>query len=145
LFRQASGEIRYRTDRDARRLVKGGWWLLRKRETVTREADQVRLRELLAANRALMSAYVLKDDLKDLWSHRHEGYARRLWHAWCRRAMRSRIEPLEAFARKLRAYLPGVLARCRYPLQTSVLEGINNRSKVMKRMAYGFRDNEYFP
>jgi len=54
LFRQASGEIRYRTDRDARRLVKGGWWLLRKRETVTREADQVRLRELLAANRALI-------------------------------------------------------------------------------------------
>ncbi|MEQ3637186.1 MAG: transposase, partial [Thalassolituus sp.] len=26
----------------------------------------------------------------------------------------------------------------------SVLEGMNNRIKVIKRMAYGFRDNDYF-
>ncbi|MEQ3637691.1 transposase, partial [Alcanivorax sp.] len=25
-----------------------------------------------------------------------------------------------------------------------VLEGMNNRIKVIKRMAYGFRDNDYF-
>jgi transposase len=29
-------------------------------------------------------------------------------------------------------------------LNTSVLEGINNRIKVIKRMAYGFRDDAYF-
>ena len=136
---------RLRADRHARRLVKGSrWLLLRNRENVTREADEVRLRELLAANRALMIAYVLKDDLKELWSYRHEGYARRCWLGWYRRAMRSRIEPLKAFARKLRGYLPGLLAHCRYPLHTSVLEGINNKIKVIKRMAYGFRDDEYF-
>ena len=111
---------------------------------MTREADQVRLRELLAANRALMITYVLKDDLKELWSYRHEGYARRFWLAWFRRAIRSRIEPLKAFALKLRGYLPGLLAHCRYPLHTSVLEGINNKIKVIKRMAYGFRDDAYF-
>ncbi|MDX7818022.1 transposase, partial [Aeromonas caviae] len=27
---------------------------------------------------------------------------------------------------------------------TSVLEGVNNKIKVIKRMAYGFRDSEYF-
>ncbi|MFZ5562275.1 MAG: transposase, partial [Pseudomonadota bacterium] len=27
---------------------------------------------------------------------------------------------------------------------TSVLEGVNNRIKVIKRMAYGFRDADYF-
>ena len=71
---------RLRADRAARRLVKGSrWLLLRNRENVTREADRVRLRELLAANRALMITYVLKEDLKELWSYRHEGYARRFW------------------------------------------------------------------
>ncbi len=136
---------RLRADRHARRLVKGSrWLLLRNRENVTREADQVRLRELLATNRALMITYVLKDDLKELWSYRHEGYARRFWLGWYRRAMRSGVEPLKAFARKLRGYLPGLLAHCRYPLHTSVLEGINNKIKVIKRMAYGFRDDEYF-
>ena len=58
--------------------------------------------------------------------------------------MRSGVEPLKAFARKLRGYLPGLLAHCCYPLHTSVLEGINNKIKVIKRMAYGFRDDEYF-
>jgi transposase len=58
--------------------------------------------------------------------------------------MRSGIEPLKAFARKLRNYLPGLLAHCRYPLHTSLLEGINNKIKVIKRMAYGFRDDDYF-
>lgn len=29
-------------------------------------------------------------------------------------------------------------------MHTSVLEGVNNRVKVIKRMAYGFRDSEYF-
>ena len=27
---------------------------------------------------------------------------------------------------------------------TNLVEGINNRIKVIKRMAYGFRDQEYF-
>ena len=40
---------RVRADRHARRLVKGSrWLLLRNRKNVAREADHVRLRELLA-------------------------------------------------------------------------------------------------
>lgn len=31
-----------------------------------------------------------------------------------------------------------------FPLHTSLLEGINNKIKVIKRMAYGFRDDDYF-
>ena len=136
---------RLRHDRPARHLVKGSrWLLLRNRENVTREADQVRLRELLAANRALLTVYLLKDDLKTLWDYRHPGYALRFWQQWYRRAIRSRIEPLKAFARRLRPYLPGILAHCRWPLGTNLIEGINNRIKVIKRMAYGFRDDTYF-
>ena len=132
-------------DSHARRVVKGSrWLLLRNRENVTRETDQARLRELLAANGALMITYVLKDDLKELWNCRHEGYARRFWLGWYGWAMRSGVEPLKAFARKLRGYLPGLLAHCRYPLHTSIPEGINNKIKVIMRMAYGFRDDEYF-
>jgi transposase len=87
---------------------------------------------------------VLKDDLKHLWDYRSVAWARRFWQGWYRRAMRSRIEPLRRFAGRLRGYLPGILAHCRWPLHTSLLEGINNKIKVMKRMAYGFRDDAYF-
>jgi transposase len=136
---------RVREDRAARHLVKGArWLLLRNRENVTQPQDQVRLKELLAANRALFTVYVLKDDLKALWSYRHVGYAERFWRQWYRRAMSSGIAPLKTFARRLKAYLPGILSHCRWPLGTNIVEGINNTIKVIKRMAYGYRDDAYF-
>jgi transposase len=136
---------RVKHDKAARKVIKGSrWLLLRNRDNVGREEDRVRLDELLAANRKLMTVYVLKDDLKELWDYRHTGYAMRFWRQWYGRAIRSRIEPLKAFARKLKGYLPGILSHCRFPLHTSVLEGINNKIKVIKRMAYGFRDDAYF-
>jgi transposase len=136
---------RLRHDRKARQVVKGArWLLLRNRGNIRRRADRVRLRELLEANRALCRVYLLKDDLKALWDYRHVTYARRFWEGWYQRAIRSRIEPLKAFARNLKCHIDGVLAHCTYPLHTSLIEGINNKIKVIKRMAYGFRDDDYF-
>jgi len=136
---------RLKHDKPARKVVKGSrWLLLRNKANLKRHADRVKLKELLAANRKLATVYVLKDDLKHLWDFVSPGHARRFWNQWYSRAIRSRIEPLKAFARKLKAYLPGILAHCRWPLNTSVLEGINNKIKVIKRMAYGFRDDDYF-
>lgn len=135
---------RLRQDHQARQVIKGArWLLLRNRENVAPK-DRVRLRELLQANRALATVYVLKDDLKHLWDYTYPGAARRFFAEWYARATRSRIAPLRAFARRLRAKLDGILGHCRYPFHTSLLEGINNKIKVLKRMAFGYRDDEYF-
>jgi transposase len=135
---------RLRDDRSARKVVKTSrWLLLRNRGNVP--ADQaVKLDELLAANRALLTVYLLKDDLKQLWRARCEQQARRRWRSWKRRALDSGLEPLKTFVRRLEPYLPGILAHCRWPLGTNLVEGINNRIKVIKRMAYGYRDDAYF-
>lgn len=135
---------RLRADKPARQVVKGArWLLLRNPENVSSE-ERIKLRELLAANRTLMVVYVLKDDLKHLWDYRYEGAAKRFWQQWYRRARRSGIEPLKKFALQLKDRLHGILAHCRWPLHTSLLEGINNKIKLIKRMAYGFRDQQYF-
>lgn len=135
---------RLRDDRPARRVVKTSrWLLLRNRENVPPE-QTVRLDELLAANRALLIVYLLKDDLKRLWRYRHAGWARRAWLDWKRRALDSGLAPLKVFVRRLEPYLPGILAHCRWPLGTNLVEGINNKIKVIKRMAYGYRDDAYF-
>jgi transposase len=135
---------RLRHDRAARQVIKGArWLLLRNRENV-RPEDRVKLRELLAANRRLAAVYVLKDDLKHLWRYSYAGAARRFFDEWYQRAVRSRIEPLKTFARNLKVRLAGVLAHCRYPFHTSLLEGINNKIKFLKRMAFGYRDDAYF-
>lgn len=136
---------RLRGDKRAREVVKGArWLLLRNRENLKDRQERVRLKELLAANRALFVAYLLKDDLKHLWTYRYARSALRFWKGWYGRAMRSRIAPLKRFARRLNGRIDGILAHCLWPLHTSLLEGINNRIKVMKRMAYGFRDHDYF-
>lgn len=68
----------------------------------------------------------------------------RAWEDWLARAQESRLTPLKAFARNLAKRIDGILAQCRWKLNTSILEGINNKAKVIKRMAYGFRDDDYF-
>ena len=136
---------RLKDDKPARKVIKGSRWLLLKNAAnIEREEDQVKLKELLKANRKLMTVYVLKDDLKQLWDYRHPGYAMQFWNQWYGRAIRSRIDPLKTFARRLKEYVSGILAHCTWPLHTSLLEGINNKIKVIKRMAYGFRDDDYF-
>ena len=135
---------RVRQDRQARKVIKGArWLLLRNRENV-RPEDRVTLRELLAANRRLATVYILKDDLKHLWEYTYPGAARRFFEEWYRRAISSRIKPLKVFAPRLKAKLDGILVHCHYPLHTSLLEGIINKIKVLKRMAFGYRDQEYF-
>jgi len=136
---------RLRGDKPQRHVIKSArWLLLRNRENIPSRKDRVRLDELLAANRHLMTTYVLRDELKHLWSFRSRGHAYRHWKQWYGHAVRSRIEPLRRFAKRLKPYLHGILSHCRHPLHTSLLEGINNKIKVIKRMAYGYRDDEYF-
>ena len=133
-----------REDRAARRVIKRSrWLLLRNRQNLTHE-QAVHLDELLAVNQPLTTVYLLKTQLKELWYAPNETIARQRWREWYRLAMESGLTPLINFARKLKRYLEGIIASARFRLQTSVLEGMNNRIKVIKRMAYGYRDTEYF-
>lgn len=131
-------------DKKARRSVKQGrWLLLRNRENLKDDQD-VKLQELLEANQPLSVVYLLKEALKSIWQCNTVKEAFANWKDWYRRIKESGIKALEAFARKLKPYVRGILASAKYPLNTSVLEGINNKIKVIKRMAYGYRDKEYF-
>lgn len=136
---------RVRDDKKARKIIKTArWLLLRNRDNLRRPEDLVRLDELLAANQALMTVYILKDELKQLWRQPSPDAARNAWQDWFGKALASGIAPLVRFARKLEPYLPGIVTSASWHLNTSVLEGINNRIKVIKRMAYGYRDDAYF-
>ena len=135
---------RLRDDRPQRRVVKRArWLLLRNRENVPL-AQQDNLNELLAANQALMTVYVMKAALKELWQPSGGWQWLSAWKGWLKMARDSGIEPLRKFAAKLKPYWRGIAARLRWPMHTGQLEGINNRIKVMKRMAYGYRDSNFF-
>ena len=63
---------------------------------------------------------------------------------WCRRADASGIAMLQRFAATLRRHREGILNSYKCPISTGLLEGTNNKIQTMKRMAYGFRDMEFY-
>jgi len=133
-----------KADKEHKGVFKGTKYLLLSNRANVLGKKRGQLDELLQANRSLSIVYILKDDLKHLWDYRSEGWARKWFEGWYQRAIESGIEPLIKFAGSLQAHLRGILAHCRYPLSTSFLEGMNNKIKVIKRIAFGFRDMEYF-
>lgn len=62
----------------------------------------------------------------------------------CALAEQSGITPLATFARNLRRHEKGIVNHAVYPIHTGRLEGSNNKIKVIKRQAYGFRDDASF-
>jgi transposase len=139
LYQQASSD-------HARRVLKGTRWLLLKNpENLDEERDELdRLREALRLNEPLAIAYYLKEDLRQIWSQRDKRTARRVLRDWLARARASGIRMLVQFADTLEAHQEGVLNYYNFKISTGPLEGTNNKIKVMKRQAYGFRDHEFF-
>jgi transposase len=131
-------------DEAGRKLIKGSRYLLLKNAPNLLRSQRKSLRELLAANKNLSTVYVLKDQLKRIWEYRHPAWARKALDQWCALAHASGIPALATFARNLCRHEKGIVNHCRYPIHTGRLEGINNKIKVIKRQAYGFRDDSYF-
>jgi transposase len=135
---------RLRHDRPARKVLRSGRWLLLRIQQNLQAGQTVYLKELLAANEPLLCVYVLRDELKRLWFYQRPAWVQKGWKQWFAQAHQSGIAALQTFAQRLKGYWHGILARCRYPLNTSIVEGINNTIKVIKRRAYGYCDEQYF-
>jgi transposase len=129
-----------------RKILKGTRWLLLKNpENLNEDADErQRLEEALRLNRPLAVAYYLKEDLRQIWSQPDRRTALRVLRDWLARARASGIRMLVQFAATLAAHQEGVLNYYRYPISTGPLEGTNTKIQLMKRQAYGFRDQAFF-
>lgn len=128
-----------------RRYLKGQkYTLLSRRENLTMEGRPP-LKTLLAANKRLNTAYLLKESFGQLWDYEREGWARRFFENW-RAALRwQRLEPYEKFAQMIARHWDGIAAYCKPENKVSLgfVEGLNNKIRVIQRRAYGLRDEEY--
>ena len=126
-----------------RKLVKGSRFLLLKGGDKLDHSAILHLERLESLNQPLYKAYLLKEDLRRLWSMPSQKDAARFLGAWIARALASRLKHIAALARSLRAHRRGLLAYYQHRISTGPLEGMNNKIKVLKRQTYGFRDVEY--
>ena len=132
-------------DINKRKVLKGTRYLL-----LSNGADiydgkyKTRLDNTLAMNEPLSKAYYLKEQLREIWSQTSKTYAEAVLDDWIEQAGNSKIVQLQKMAMTVLAYKRGILAWYDCHISTGNVEGINNKIKVMKRNAYGFRDEEYF-
>jgi transposase len=128
-----------------RRFIKGQkFTLLSRRDNLTLEGRRS-LELLLAANKRLNTAYILKESFGQLWSYGREGWARRFFDNWCASLKWRRLEPYERFAKMIDRHWDGIAAYCKPENKVSLgfVEGLNNKIRVFQRRAYGLRDPEY--
>ena len=116
------------------------WCLLKRPENLT-DNQGMKLADLVRYNLKTVRAYLLKEDFQHFWTYRSTGWAIAFLDAWCKRATRSRIEPMMKIANTLQAHRRLLLNwfRALGEISTGVVEGMNNRLKVITRRAYGFR------
>ncbi len=133
-----------KSDAAGRATLKGSKYLFLKNWGHLRYEQRVQLDDILVMNARLNTVYWLKDLLAHLWSYQRVGWARATLAQWCDVARQDGHPALARFARMLERHEAGILNHCKHPMHTSRLEGVNNRIKVIKRVAYGFHDPEYF-
>lgn len=117
------------------------WCLLKRPENLT-EKQEVKLKELLSCNLKTVRAYLLKEDFQWFWQYISPLWAGKFLDAWCKRAMRSRIEPMKKMAKMLRAHRELLLnwfQAKQGAVALGVVEGFNNKARVTTKRAYGFR------
>lgn len=133
-------------DLNKRAVLKGTRWLLLKKpdNLLDEKRERQRLEEALKVNRPLAMAYYLKEELSQIWSLSSAEEAKAFLGKWVAKAKATGIKLLDKFANTLLAHRTGIFSWFDHPISTSPLEGINNKIKVLKRRAYGFRDKAYF-
>lgn len=93
-----------------RRFIKGQkYTLLSHRDNPTLEGRQA-LKTLLAANKRLNTAYLLKESFGQLWDYQREGWAGRSFDQWRVALKWQRLQPNEDFAAMIERPWDGIAA-----------------------------------
>lgn len=142
---KAIDKVRASEARDLRKrgrgelLKRSRWAVLRRPENRT-DSDELKLADLVRANLKTARSVLLREELYVFWSYHSRAWAAKFLDAWCRKVMRSRIEPLKKFARMLRNHRELILNWFQAKaLSTGIVEGFNSKAKLTMKKAYGFR------
>ena len=124
--------------------VKRARWILLAGQDSLSDEDASALRRILDDHADLALCHAMKEEMTRLFDLRDEEEARKVWTEWFEGAKASGIPALVRFAELKEKRLDGLIAHASHPISSGKLEGFNNRIKVAKRIAYGYRDEDYF-
>lgn len=130
-------EARVRKGSTEATVLKGSRWALLKAPENLRPAEQLRLAEVAKLNAGVYRGYLLKEELRMLYSCGSRVAPAHLdaWLAW---SSRSKLRPFVKLARTVRKYREGILDAIRFGVSNGRLEGLNNKIGMLKHRAFGF-------
>lgn len=138
-------EYKRLTNRPDRKYIKGQKYVLLSHRENLSPTKRRALRTLLAANKRLNTAYLLKEQFSQLWTYRREPWARKFFEQWRASLRWQRLKPFEKFTELIERHWEGITAYCAPENKVALgfVEGLNNKIRVIQRRCYGLRDEDY--
>lgn len=100
-----------------------------------------KLRWELIMGRSLKTvrAYHLKEGFRTFWEASDADDARKVFKVWFNWATHSRLKPFSKIAWTLKERLDQIVSCFDMPINNSIVEGLNNKAKVIMRRSFGYR------
>lgn len=146
-FSKAIDKLRVQEKRNAseknKEVYHGTRWLLLRNPENLRDEHRPILDRLLALNKKLFTAYILRDDFREIFRGltAHSRLIR--LSKWKDKARSAKIGFITDFLKKIERWEPFIRNSLRYNYSNAFSEGLNNKVRVIQRMAYGYKDFEY--
>jgi transposase len=145
LATDALDEIRREVWNDARRAgqtvtardLKGARFALWKNPENLTDRQALKLAEIQKTNAPLYRAYLLKEQLRQIYRLPPDA-AIRLLDGWLKWARRCRLRPFVKLARTITDQRTGIIAAIRHGLSNARVEAINTQIRLITRRAFGF-------
>lgn len=118
--------------------------ILIKREAKLKDWEKERINALLYISDELRTAYYLKELFYRMVDSKNQDEAKQLMSKWIMSAQNSRISEYVTCANTLINWQSGILNSFDVPYSNGFTEGCNNKIKVLKRNAYGYRNFRRF-
>jgi transposase len=131
-------------DTQQKSVLKNKRWVLLKNSSNHTQKDKASLEELKNINMPLYEAYLLKEKFDNFFSCLTKQKGIDFIKNWFEEIPDKIKKFFQPFYDLIMRYLDGVFSYLSYRYTNSIAEGINNKIKVLKRMAYGYRDEDYF-
>jgi transposase len=126
-------------------VFEGTRWLLLKNQENLKAEEKADLDKLLKLNQKLAKAYLLKEALREVFKGPTPRSRLKRFSLWRKQLGSVRGAPsMKTFARQIEAWRPYILNALRENVSNSFGEGLNNKIRLIQRMAYGYKDFEYF-
>ena len=130
--------VREAQDQATKESIKGLRWLLLHRADNLEKDAAARLERSLKINEPLQCAYLLKEELGELWMQSDGRKAWAFLREWSAKAKASGIRQLEAMAKTLRRHAKGILSFYKTGLTSGKMEGTNRKIRGLLASACGF-------